>query len=59
MIVRFPEGETQYWLTDKSFAVGEPVTEGGETFLVSEILDPESTDTHLTVTLRKPTVAHP
>ena len=53
VVVRFPDGQDEYWLTDQAFEVGQLVSRNGDTTLiVSDILDPDRTGTHLTVTLR-------
>ncbi|MBA2740939.1 MAG: hypothetical protein H0U46_02895 [Actinobacteria bacterium] len=52
VIVRFPDGQTQYWLTDKAFSEGDAITQNGGSWIVSEVLDSGRIDTHTTVTLR-------
>ena len=36
--VRFPSGETEYWLTDRGFAKGDAYTPHGDVWEVAEVL---------------------
>jgi hypothetical protein len=51
-LVRFPNGDTQYWLTDREFAVGATVSQNDGHWIVSEIT-PER-DGSICVILRQP-----
>jgi hypothetical protein len=51
VIVRFPDGASQYWLTDRGFAPGQRISQNGHEWVVSEVIDPDQTGTHVTVTL--------
>ena len=52
--VRFPGGERAYWLTDQVFAVGGTVTGNGRSWVVSEVLQENERDGHLTIRLLSP-----
>lgn len=51
--VRFPNGETQYWLTDRDFSEGETVVASGSRWTVTEVTLPAFRETHLTVRVRE------
>jgi hypothetical protein len=38
VLVRFPDGETQYWLTDRQFTAGTNVSDGGDEWIVTEVV---------------------
>jgi hypothetical protein len=38
VLVRFPGGETQYWLTDRQFTAGTNVSDGGDEWIVTEVV---------------------
>jgi hypothetical protein len=38
VLVRFPGGETQYWLTDRQFTAGTNVSDGGDEWIVTDVV---------------------
>jgi hypothetical protein len=52
VIVRFPDGTTQYWLTDRAFSKGDVIGQNGQRWIVSEVLGPNGSGTDITVTRR-------
>ena len=52
--VRFQGGESAYWLTDQVFAVGDTVMGNGRSWVVSEVLQENESDGHLTIRLLSP-----
>jgi hypothetical protein len=38
--VRFPDGDTEYWLTDQLFSVGQTITSRGREWAVVDVLVP-------------------
>jgi hypothetical protein len=52
VIVRFPDGDKQYWLTEETFVVGDAIrARNGQTLVVEEVLDPAQSGTYMTVKL--------
>lgn len=49
--VRLPNGETQYWLTDQVFEVGDKLRRSGRVWEVAEVLPPGRDGSYLTVRL--------
>jgi hypothetical protein len=49
--LRFPEGETQYWLTDKVFSVGETIQRDGRIYVVREVASTRETGREPRITL--------
>jgi hypothetical protein len=40
VVVRFPNGETEYWLTDRVFVEGETYVRNGNVWEVADVLPP-------------------
>ena len=40
VVVRFPNGETEYWLTDRVFVEGESCVRNGNVWEVVDVLPP-------------------
>ena len=53
LALRFPEGDTQYWLTDRVFAVGETIERYGRTFVVSDVASTRETGREPRITLEE------
>jgi hypothetical protein len=53
-IVRLPNGETEYWLTDHVLVEGDTYKRHGNVWQVADILPPSRSGTYLTVRLAKP-----
>jgi hypothetical protein len=52
VIVRYPDGDKQYWLTAEAFSVGDEICRAdGRTLVVEQVLEPPRSDTHTTVKL--------
>lgn len=49
--IRFPEGDTEFWLTDQVFSAGQTIPSKGRDWFVHEVLEPLS-DNHSTVVVR-------
>lgn len=54
VVIRFPGGESQYWLTDQSFRPGETLFFLNREWLISEVLGPAKTASYTRVTVRPP-----
>jgi hypothetical protein len=52
IVVRYPDGDTQYWLTEESFSPGDELRRNGHTWVVEDVLGPRSSGGYPTVTLR-------
>ncbi len=52
VIVRFPDGTTQYRLTDRAFSEGDVIGQNGHSWIVSEVVDARQSGASPTVTLR-------
>jgi hypothetical protein len=48
----FPNGETQFWLTEKTFGVGDRITRDGQTWVVTSLGNFNRDGKALAVTLR-------
>jgi hypothetical protein len=53
VIVRLPNGETEYWLTDHVFVEGDTYERHGNVWKVADVLPPSRSGTYLTVRLAK------
>jgi hypothetical protein len=53
VVVRFPDGEKEYWLSEATFSRGDELSRNGRAWLVDEVLDPTQTGDHTTVKLRE------
>jgi hypothetical protein len=59
LAIFFPNGRTEYWLTTRTFAVGDAYDRGGERWIVTSITTPSGFTTstedgdprHATITL--------
>jgi hypothetical protein len=48
----FPNGETQFWLTERIFVVGDKITRNGQTWIVTSLGNFNRDGKALAVTLR-------
>ena len=53
IVVRYPDGDTQYWLTEETFAAGDELRRNGHTWVVEAVLGPSRSGGYPTVTLRE------
>jgi hypothetical protein len=53
IVVRYPDGDTQYWLTEEIFSPGDELRRNGHTWVVDDVLGPRRSGGYPTVTLRK------
>jgi hypothetical protein len=59
VVISFPNGETQYWLTDQAFAAGDTLRRNGNAWVVTEIVEPARSGGYLKVLLRELTQPQP
>jgi hypothetical protein len=52
VVVTFPDGERQYWLTDQVFSSGDTVKRNGRAWVVTDVIDPVRSRGYLKVKLR-------
>jgi hypothetical protein len=52
VVVRFPGGNTEYWLTDRVFAVGDPLRRSDGEWIIANVLGAERTDGYEAIILR-------
>jgi len=52
VVVRFPGGNTEYWLTDQVFAAGDPLHRSDGEWIVADVLGADRTDGYEAVILR-------
>jgi hypothetical protein len=52
VVVRFPGGNTEYWLTDQVFAAGDPLRRSDGAWVVAEVLGADRTDGYEAIILR-------
>lgn len=57
--IRLPNGETEYWLTDRIFSAGQAVRCRDQEWVVGGVFDAFERSGHPTVTLRKPESVSP
>jgi hypothetical protein len=48
----FPNGETEFWLTEQMFEVGDKITRGGQTWVITSLGNFNRDGKALAVTLR-------
>jgi hypothetical protein len=53
IVVRYPDGDTQYWLTEEVFSVGDELKRNGHTWVVEDVLGPRRSGGYPTITLRE------
>jgi hypothetical protein len=53
--IRFPDGDTEYWLTDQLFSVGQTIASKGRDWAVVDVLDPERGGHHA-IAVREPEI---
>jgi hypothetical protein len=53
IVVRYPDGDKQYWLTDETFSRGDELTRNGHTWIVDDVLEPTRSGSHTTMKLRE------
>ena len=53
IVVRYPDGDTQYWLTEETFSAGDELRRNGHTWVVEDVLGPSLSGGYPTVTLRE------
>ncbi len=52
IVVRYPDGDRQYWLTEETFTAGDELRRNGHTWVVEDVLGPRRSGGYTTVTLR-------
>ena len=52
IVVRYPDGDKQYWLTEEIFSPGDELRRNGHTWLVADVLGPRRSGGYPTVKLR-------
>jgi hypothetical protein len=52
VVICFPDGETQYWLTDQVFSPGDTLRRNGRAWFVSDVLDSLQTGSYAKIRLR-------
>ena len=52
VVVRFPGGATEYWLTDQVFVVGDSFRRSDGEWVVADVLGADRTDGHEAIVLR-------
>jgi hypothetical protein len=52
VVVRYPDGDRQYWLTEEAFSIGDELRRNGQTWVVDDVLGPRRSGGYTTVTLR-------
>jgi hypothetical protein len=52
VVVRFPGGNTEYWLTDQVFAIGDPLRRSDGEWIVADVLGADRTDGYEAIILR-------
>jgi hypothetical protein len=52
IVVRYPDGDRQYWLTEETFSAGDELRRNGHTWVVEDVLGPRRSGGYTTVTLR-------
>jgi hypothetical protein len=57
--IRFPDGDTEFWLTDQIFSARQTIASRGREWLVAEVLEPIRGNGHWTVTVRDPGLGEP
>ena len=53
VVISFPDGESQYWLTDQVFAVGDTVQRDFRKWIVADVLTPARSGGYLKIRLRE------
>jgi hypothetical protein len=52
LVVRYPNGDKEYWLTEEVFSVGDEIRgRSGGTLVVEEVLEPSQSGSYTTVKL--------
>ena len=52
VVVRYPNGDREYWLTEEAFSVGSEIRgRDGRTLVIEQVLEPSQSGTYTTVTL--------
>ena len=52
VVIRFPAGNTEYWLTDQIFAPGDPLRRSDGEWIVADVLGADRTDGYEAIILR-------
>ena len=52
VVIRFPGGATEYWLTDQVFAVGDTLRRSDGEWIVADVLGVDRTEGHEAIVLR-------
>jgi hypothetical protein len=53
VVIRFPGGNTEYWLTDQPFAPGDRLDRSDGDWLVAEVLGTDRTDAYEAIIVRR------
>lgn len=52
VVIRFPGGNTEYWLTDRIFAQGDRLSRSDGEWIVADVLGAERTDGYEAIIVR-------
>jgi hypothetical protein len=52
VVLLFPNGETQYWFTERLFTAGDRLDRNGQAWIVSSVGAPDKDGRHTNMTLR-------
>ena len=52
VVISFPDGQSQYWLTDQLFAAGDTIQRNGNAWVVADVLEPARSGGYLKIVLR-------
>jgi hypothetical protein len=53
VVIRFPGGNTEYWLTDQAFAAGDRLERSDGEWFVAEVLGTDHTDAYEAIIVRR------
>jgi hypothetical protein len=52
VVVRYPNGDKEYWLTEEAFSVGDEIRgRNGRALVIEQVLEPAHSGTYRTITL--------
>jgi hypothetical protein len=53
VVMSFPDGESQYWLTDQVFSVGDTIRRDARSWIVADVLTPARSGGYLKIRLHE------
>jgi hypothetical protein len=53
VVISFPNGQTQYWLTDQVFTVGDTIRRDARSWVVADVLTPARSGGYLKIRLHE------